>query len=155
MLSRHALKPEEADSRQGAQLQATKIPRCCFGPGRPCLTLAPPECPQPRGFTALHQPLRAPGRERRQRHRAHLALHGAAGRSRVWGCRAVIAATHHQGPPTSPNSLSKLSFSTLALCTRLVFLEVSAKAVQTFPKMRLGKNQVALPKLYIFPSFTP
>lgn len=72
----------------------------------------------------------------------------------MWGCGTVIAASHHRGPQTSPNSLSKLSFSTLALCTRLVFLEVSAKAVQTFPKMRLGKNQVALPKLYIFPSFT-
>lgn len=42
----------------------------------------------------------------------------------------------------------------LALCIRLVFLEVSAKAIQTFPKMRLGKNKVALPKLYIFPALT-
>lgn len=42
----------------------------------------------------------------------------------------------------------------LALCIRLVFLEVSAKAIQTFPKIRLGKNKVALPKSYIFPAFT-
>lgn len=40
----------------------------------------------------------------------------------------------------------------LPLRITLVFLEVSAKAIQTFAKMRLGKNQAALPKLNIFPA---
>lgn len=58
-----------------------------------------------------------------------------------------------QGLKARPDELLRLKFSMLALRIRLVFLEVSAKAIQTFPKTRLGKNKAALPKLYIFPAF--
>lgn len=66
---------------------------------------------------------------------------------RGWGCHTVPAA---QGAkPTFP-----LTFSMLAHCIARVFIEVSAKAIQTLTKSRLGKNTAAWPKLNIFPALS-
>lgn len=67
-----------------------------------------------------------------------------------WQCRAWGPGT--RGLRTSPNSLFQLKFSGRALRVRRVFLDISAKAIQTLPKMRLGKKKAALPKLSVFPA---
>lgn len=67
-----------------------------------------------------------------------------------WGCHTVpAAASPRAAKPTFP-----LTFSMLARCIGMVFIEVSAKAIQTLPKSRLGKNTASWPKLYIFPALS-
>lgn len=67
-----------------------------------------------------------------------------------WGSHTVpMGARPRAAKPTFP-----LTFSMLAHCIRMVFIEVSAKAIQTLPKSRLGKNTAAWPKLYIFPALS-
>lgn len=56
---------------------------------------------------------------------------------RAWGCHTVPTAESPTRPakPTFP-----LTFSMLAHCIGMVFIEVSAKAIQTLPKSGLGEK---------------
>lgn len=125
--------------------------------------------PQPGGCLLQAQAGRAPRPGRwaeeprscsRQARRVAWPLPGGPGVGRQ-SCRQPLwsrssnrrCSGEDQGLKAWPDELLRLKFSMLALRIRLVFLEVSAKAIQTFPKTRLGKNKAALPKLYIFPAF--
>lgn len=67
-----------------------------------------------------------------------------------WGCHTIPAAPRPRAAkPTFPPTFSMLSH-----CIGMVFIEVSAKAIQTLPKSWLGKNTAAWPKLYIFPALS-